>query len=58
MYAAGDLNSESIVDLRQAAGRTIRSHRSAVQLAEVLWRDQQRVEAAESRSASRTLPFV
>src|SRR5512139_1493930 len=47
LYAACDLNSEYIVDLRQR--RVEQSDRIdlQVQLAEVLWHDEQRLEAAE-----------
>ena len=58
MYAAGDLNSESIVDLRQLLAEQSDRIDLQVQLAEVLWRDQQRVEAAEcTQRITQTLPF-
>jgi tetratricopeptide (TPR) repeat protein len=47
MYAAGDLNAEAIVDLRQLLAEQTERLDLQVQLAEVLWRDEQRVEAAE-----------
>lgn len=47
MYAAGDLNTEAITDLKQLLAEQADRLDWQVQLAEVLWRDEQRVEAAE-----------
>jgi tetratricopeptide (TPR) repeat protein len=58
MYAAGDLNSEAITDLRQLLTEQSDRIDLQVQLAEVLWRDEQRVEAAErTQQITTTLPY-
>jgi len=58
MYAAGDLNSEAITDLRQLLAEQSDRVDLQVQLAEVLWRDEQRVEAAErTQQITTTLPY-
>jgi tetratricopeptide (TPR) repeat protein len=58
MYAAGDLNPEAIADLRQLLADQGDRIDLQVQLAEVLWRDQQHAEAAEhAQRVTRTLPF-
>lgn len=58
MYAAGDLNAEAIADLRQLLAEQSGRIDFQMQLAEVLWRDEQRVEAAErTQQIVNTLPF-
>jgi len=58
MYAAGDLNSEAITDLRRLLAEQSDRIDLQVQLAEVLWRDEQRVEAAErTQQLTTTLPY-
>src|SRR5512139_1563521 len=58
MYAAGDLNSEAITDLRQLLAEQAERIDLQVQLAEVLWRDEQRVEAAErTQQITTMLPY-
>ena len=59
MYADGDLNSEAITDLRQLLAEQADRIDLQVQLAEVLWRDEQRVEAAErTQQITTTLPYL
>jgi tetratricopeptide (TPR) repeat protein len=58
MYAAGDLNTEAITDLKQLLAEQTERLDLQVQLAEVLWRDEQRVEAAERiLQITATLPY-
>ena len=58
MYAAGDLNAEAITDLRQLLAEQTDRIDLQVQLAEVLWRDDQRLDAAErSQQITTTLPY-
>jgi tetratricopeptide (TPR) repeat protein len=58
MYAAGDLNSEAIANLRQLLAEQSDRIDLEVQLAEVLWRDEQRVEAAEhTQQITTALPY-
>lgn len=58
MYAAGDLNSEAIADLRQLLSEQADRFDLQVQLAEVLWRDEQRVGAAEyTQQLTSVLPY-
>jgi hypothetical protein len=58
MYAAGDRNAAAIADLRQLLTEQTERLDLQVQLAEVLWRDEQRVEAAErTQQITSTLPY-
>ncbi|CAG0931130.1 hypothetical protein TFLX_02007 [Thermoflexales bacterium] len=58
LYAAGDLASEAIADLRQLLTEQSDRIDLQVQLAEVLWRDEQRLEAAEyTQQITTTLPY-
>ncbi len=47
MYAQGDLNAEAIADLRDLLREQPDRLDLQIQMVEVLWRDEQRVEAAE-----------
>ena len=47
MYAQGDLNAEAIADLRELLREQPDRIDLQVEMAEVLWRDEQRVDASE-----------
>jgi tetratricopeptide (TPR) repeat protein len=58
MYAQGDLNAEAISDLRELLREQPDRIDLQVEMAEVLWRDEQRVDASElTLKVLNTLPY-
>ena len=58
MYAQGDLNAEAIADLRELLREQPDRIDLQVEMAEVLWRDEQRVDASElTLKVLNTLPY-
>ena len=58
MYAQGDLNAEAIADLRELLREQPDRIDLQVEMAEVLWRDEQRVDASElTQKILNTLPY-
>jgi tetratricopeptide (TPR) repeat protein len=58
MYAQGDLNAEAIADLRELLHEQPDRIDLQVEMAEVLWRDEQRVDASElTQKVLNTLPY-
>jgi tetratricopeptide (TPR) repeat protein len=58
LYAQGDLNAEAISDLNELLNEQPARFDLQVQMAEVLWRDDRRVDAAEhAQTVQETLPY-